>query len=59
MSWRLAECLRTGVAPDMNVYDGAAWSVPAPLSEESVAKGSAPVAFPDFTRGAWKAARKA
>jgi predicted dehydrogenase len=59
MSWRLAECLRKGVAPDMNVYDGAAWSVPAPLSEESVAKGSAPVAFPDFTRGAWKAARKA
>jgi len=59
MSWRLVECLRKGLVPDMNVYDGAAWSVPAPLSEESVAKGSAPVAFPDFTRGAWKGARKA
>lgn len=59
MSWRLAECLRKGLVPDMNVYDGVAWSVPGPLSEESVAKGSAPVAFPDFTRGAWKTPRKA
>ncbi len=59
MSWRLMECLRKGLPPDMDVYDAAAWSVPAPLSEESVAKGSAPVEFPDFTRGAWEAARKA
>jgi hypothetical protein len=26
----------------------------APLSEESVARGGAPIEFPDFTRGAWK-----
>jgi len=35
----------------------AAWSAPGPLSFESVAKGSAPVKFPDFTRGKWKEKR--
>ena len=55
MVWRLLECMRQGLAPDMNVYDAAAWSVPGPLSERSVANGSAPVKFPDFTRGKWKA----
>ena len=39
----------------MDVYDAASWSAPAPLSEMSVAKGSAPVQFPDFTRGALEA----
>ncbi|HEY6548455.1 MAG TPA: Gfo/Idh/MocA family oxidoreductase [Vicinamibacteria bacterium] len=55
MNWRLMECLRRGLPPDMNVYDAAAWSAPAPLSEMSVAAGSAPVKFPDFTRGRWRA----
>ena len=36
---------------DMDVYDGAAWSVVTELSEKSVAGGSRPVDFPDFTRG--------
>ena len=53
MSWRLVQCLREGLPPDMDVYDAAAWSAPAPLSEQSVARGSAPVEFPDFTRGRW------
>lgn len=53
MSWRLVECLRKGLAPDLDVYDAAAWSAPAPLSEQSVAAGSAPAKFPDFTRGAF------
>jgi len=53
MSWRLVECLRKGLPPDMDVYDAAAWSAPSPLSEKSVASGSAPVPFPDFTRGAF------
>jgi predicted dehydrogenase len=57
MSWRLIQCLREGLVPDMDVYDAAAWSVPAPLSELSVARGSAPVPFPDFTRGGWREAR--
>ena len=45
---------RNGTVPDINVYDAAAWSAPAPLSEQSVAGGSMPVEFPDFTRGRWK-----
>jgi hypothetical protein len=57
MVYRLVECMRTGQAPDMDVYDAAAWSAPGPLSVESVKKGSAPVKFPDFTRGRWKQKR--
>ena len=57
MAYRLVQCMREGLAPDMDVYDAAAWSVPGPLSELSVAKGSAPVKFPDYTRGGWKGAR--
>ena len=57
MVYRTVQCLREGFAPDMDVYDAAAWSVPGPLSELSVAKGSAPVKFPDFTRGRWQDAR--
>jgi hypothetical protein len=53
MSWRLVQCVREGLAPDMDVYDAAAWSAPSALSEKSVAGGSAPVEFPDFTRGRW------
>jgi predicted dehydrogenase len=53
LCWRLIECFRQGLPPDMDVYDGAAWSAPAPLSELSVAQRSAPVPFPDFTRGGW------
>lgn len=54
MLFRLVECFRQGLAPDMDVYDAASWSAPAALSEKSVAQGSAPLKFPDFTRGAWK-----
>lgn len=52
--YRLIKCLREGVATDMNVYDAVALSAVTPLSEWSVANGSAPVEFPDFTRGRWK-----
>jgi hypothetical protein len=51
MLYRLVQCLREGLVPDMNVYDAAAWSVPGPLADASVAQGGAPVTFPDFTRG--------
>lgn len=54
MAWRLVECMREGLVPDFDVYDAAAWSAPLPLSQMSVAKGSAPMRFPDFTRGEWK-----
>ena len=54
MLYRLLQCLREGLPPDMDVYDAASWSAVGPLSVSSVAKGSAPVDFPDFTRGRWK-----
>jgi hypothetical protein len=57
MSYRLIQCLREGLVPDMDVYDAASWSAPTALSEASVARGSAPQAFPDFTRGRWKEKR--
>jgi len=53
MIYRLLQCMREGLAPDMDVYDGAAWSAPTPLSKTSLAQGSSPVKFPDFTRGLW------
>jgi hypothetical protein len=58
MAWRLVHCMRGGLVPDIDVYDAAAWSVPTPLSVASVGAGSAPVKFPDFTRGKWKEARR-
>jgi len=39
--------------PAIDVYDAAAWSAVTPLSEASIAQGSAPQYFPDFTRGNW------
>ena len=58
-AWRLVQCMREGLEPDMDVYDAAAWSAPGPLSEKSVANKGQSVAFPDFTRGAWQTSRKA
>ena len=53
-NYRLVSCLSRGVAPDMDVYDAAAWSAVSALSEASIAGGGKPLEFPDFTRGAWK-----
>ncbi len=55
--YRLVTALRKGIAPDIDVYDSVAWSAIIPLSEQSIRNGSAPVKFPDFTRGAWKQSR--
>ena len=54
MAWRMVETMREGLPPDFDVYDAAAWSAPWPLSEASLALSSAPVKFPDFTRGGWQ-----
>jgi hypothetical protein len=54
MLYRLLQCMREGLVPDMDVYDAASWSAPGPLSLKSVEEGSAPVRFPDFTRGQWQ-----
>ena len=55
MNWRHLDCVRQGATPDSVVYDAAAWSSVVELSVRSVATGSTPVAFPDFTRGLWRA----
>ncbi len=39
--------------PPVDVYDAATYMAVTALSEESIAKGSAPVYMPDFTTGAW------
>jgi hypothetical protein len=57
MNYRLMQCLREGLVPDMDVYDAATWSAPGPLSVASVKKGSKPVDVPDFTRGEWRTPR--
>ena len=44
---------RNGTPPPIDVYDAAAWLVITPLSEQSIAAGSQPMPFPDFTRGRW------
>ena len=51
---RLIQSLQKGRYPDMDVYDAAAWSVVSELSERSIARGSKPMKFPDFTQGRWK-----
>ena len=43
---------RRSVTP-IDVYDCAAWMSVTCLSEQSIATGSMPVAFPDFTNGKW------
>jgi len=47
------ESVRQGSPPPIDVYDAAAWRAIGPLSEASIAKGSQPVEFPDFTNGQW------
>ncbi len=54
MDWRLIDCLRNGLPPDIDVYDAVSWSVIGPLSEWSVANRSMPIDIPDFTNGAWR-----
>lgn len=47
------ESIRQGSNTPIDVYDTAAWRAIAPLSEASIATGSRPVEFPDFTDGRW------
>jgi predicted dehydrogenase len=54
MDWRMIDCLRNGIALDIDVYDAAAWSAVAPLSEMSVANRAKTIDIPDFTSGSWK-----
>jgi len=51
---RLIKCLHEGTPTDTDVCEAAGWSAIFGLSIQSGASGSAPIEFPDFTRGAWK-----
>lgn len=48
------ESVKRKIPTPIDVYDTAAWIVVSPLSEQSIAQGSVPVEFPDFTKGKWK-----
>lgn len=47
------DAVRHKTTTPIDVYDCAAWMSVTCLSEQSVALGSMPVAFPDFTNGKW------
>lgn len=47
------EYARLGKEPPIDAYDAAVYMAVTALSEESIAKGSAPVYMPDFTTGKW------
>lgn len=47
------ESVKAGVDTPIDAYDTAAWMAITPLSAASIAKGGAPMEFPDFTRGKW------
>lgn len=47
------DCLANNKPMPVDVYDAATWMAVSVLSEQSIATGSMPVAFPDFTRGKW------
>lgn len=48
------EAARTKGPTPLTLVDGLTMSAVVALSEASIAKGGAPVPFPDFTRGRWK-----
>jgi len=47
------DAVRNRTVTPIDVYDVAAWMSVTALSEQSIALGSMPVAFPDFTNGKW------
>lgn len=49
----MVEHCKKGDEPPFDVYDAATWMAITPLSEQSIATGSMPMAIPDFTRGRW------
>jgi len=48
------EAVRNKTQTPIDVYDSVIMSVTGPLSEISIANGSAPVKVPDFTKGKWE-----
>ena len=48
------KCVAEGAPMPIDVYDAVSWMAVTALSEKSIAEGSMPVDFPDFTRGKYK-----
>ena len=51
---KFLEAVRNRTQTPIDVYDSVTMSSIVALSEQSIAKGGAPVDCPDFTRGKWK-----
>ncbi len=47
------EAVKRETQTPIDVYDSVTWSAIVPLSEQSLASGSMPIPFPDFTGGRW------
>jgi predicted dehydrogenase len=47
------ESMKRNTQTPIDAADSASWSVITALSEKSIALGSEPVFFPDFTKGSW------
>jgi hypothetical protein len=47
------EALKNKKEMPLDVYDCVSWSAVTCLSEQSIARGSEPQDFPDFTNGKW------
>lgn len=52
------ESVEKKATPPIDTYDTVTWMSITPLSEESIRKGGAPVAIPDFTKGKWAMPRE-
>ena len=57
--YQLVKAIRNRTATPIDIYDSVLMCAPIALSEQSIARGSAPVPFPDFTRGRWKTRKPA
>ncbi len=57
MDWLLVrafvESVKAGTNTPIDAYDTVTWMAIGTLSEMSIARGGAPVDFPDFTKGKW------
>lgn len=56
---RFFRAVRDGKPMPIDVYDAVSWMSVTALSEQSIALGSRPVEFPDFTRGQYKTRKTA
>ena len=53
------DCVKNKKPFPIDVYDAVSWMCVTALSEQSIALGSRPVEFPDFTRGQYKTRKTA